>query len=131
MHSGLLGLAHRLLYLEPLPFNHVSSGDCELMQLKTVSESSPQMQMPSCDHLTIYSSPQVTLVHLTADQIPFGLRVTGQELPKKLVRLGNSLVVSLPGFLKHLLGLAKLQLAGLLLLPGTQTHEPTGLWMIL
>ncbi len=41
LHSGLLGLAHCLLYVEPLPFGCISSEDCELMQLKTVLESSP------------------------------------------------------------------------------------------
>jgi hypothetical protein len=46
-------------------------------------------------------------VHLAANPIPLGLWVTGQEVPQKLVRLGNSLAVSLLGFFEHLLGLAK------------------------
>jgi hypothetical protein len=41
MHSGPLGLAHCLLNVVLLPFGRVSSEDCELMQLETVSESSP------------------------------------------------------------------------------------------
>jgi hypothetical protein len=41
-HSGPLGLAHPLLNVEPLPFGCISSKDRELMQLKTVSESSPR-----------------------------------------------------------------------------------------
>ncbi len=112
-HSGPLGLAHCLLYVEPLPFGHISSEDCELLQLKTVSESSPRVWMPSFGNITIYSSTQVTLVHLAANAIPLGLRVTRQEVPQKLVRLGNRLVVSLLGFLEHLLGLLNLQLVGL------------------
>jgi hypothetical protein len=53
------------------------------------------------------------LVHLTANVIPLGLHVTRQEIPQKLVRLGDCLVVSLLGFLEHLLGLLNLQLVGL------------------
>jgi hypothetical protein len=34
-HGGLLGLTHRLLNIELLPFGCVSSEDRELMQLKT------------------------------------------------------------------------------------------------
>ncbi len=30
-HSGPLGLAHRLLNVEPLPFGSISTKDCELM----------------------------------------------------------------------------------------------------
>jgi hypothetical protein len=77
MHSGPLGLVHRLLYVEPLPCSHVSSEECELMQLKTVSESSSQTQMSSCGCFTIHSSPQVTLLHLVANLIQLGLWVTG------------------------------------------------------
>jgi hypothetical protein len=69
--------------------------------------------MPTFGHLTIYSSPRVVLVHLAADAIPLGLRVTGQEVPQLLVRLGDCLVVSLLGFLKHLLSLLNLHLVGL------------------
>ncbi len=72
-HSRPLGLAHRLLYVELLPFGHVSSEDCELMKLKTVSGSSPKKRTPSCGYLTIHSSPQVMLVHLAANPIPLGL----------------------------------------------------------
>ncbi len=45
--------------------------------------------------------------------IPLGLCITGQEVPQLLVRLGDCLVVSLLGFLEHLLGLLNLHLAGL------------------
>ncbi len=31
MHIGPLGLVYSLLYVEELPFSHVSSEDCELM----------------------------------------------------------------------------------------------------
>jgi hypothetical protein len=82
------------------------------------------MRTPSCGHLTIYFSPQVTLVHLAADPIPLGLRVTGQKVPQKLVRPGNSLLVSLHGFFDYLLGLNELQLAGLLVFLGTCTLGP-------
>jgi hypothetical protein len=41
LHSGPLGLAHHLLNVKPLPFGNISSEDRELMELKTVSESSP------------------------------------------------------------------------------------------
>jgi hypothetical protein len=79
-HSGPLGLVHCLLNVEQLPFGCVSSKDCELMQLKTVSESSLGMQMPSCSYLTIHSSPQITLVHLATNLIQAGLQITGQEV---------------------------------------------------
>jgi hypothetical protein len=69
--------------------------------------------MPNFGHLTIYSSPRVVLVHLAADAIPFRLCITGQEAPQLLVRLGDCLVVSLLGFLEHLLSLLNLHLAGL------------------
>jgi hypothetical protein len=52
------------------------------------------------------------LVHLTADANPLGLCVAGQQVPQLLVRLGDCLVVSLLGFLEHLLGLINLHLAG-------------------
>jgi hypothetical protein len=78
LHSGPLGLAHRLLHVEPLPFGSVSSEDLELMQLKTVSESSPHAWMPSFSNFTIYFSPQAMLMHLAANAIPLGLQVTGQ-----------------------------------------------------
>ncbi len=52
------------------------------------------------------------LVHLTADTIPLGLCVAGQQVPQLFIRLGNCLVMSLLGFLEHLLGLLKLQLVG-------------------
>jgi hypothetical protein len=111
-HSGPLGLVHRLLYVEPLPFSCVSTEDCELMQLKTVQKGLPRSRMPTFGHLTIYCSPRFTLVHLAADAIPLGLSVTGQQVPQLLVRLGNCLVVSLLGFLEHLLGLLNLHLGG-------------------
>ncbi len=51
-------------------------------------------------------------MHLAADAIPLGLCIAGQQTPQLLVRLGNSLVVSLLRFLEHLLGLLNLHLAG-------------------
>jgi hypothetical protein len=68
--------------------------------------------MPTFGHLTIYCSPRVTLVHLVADAIPLGLCVARQQVPQLLVQLSNCLVVSLLGFLEHLLGLLNLHLAG-------------------
>jgi hypothetical protein len=79
LHSGLLELVHRLLYVEP-PFGCISSEDRELMQLETVSESSPRARMPSFGSFTIYSNPQVMLVHLAANAIPLSLHITGQEV---------------------------------------------------
>ncbi len=64
----------------------------------------------SLDHLL---QPTSHACHLATNAIPLGLQVTGQEVPQKLVRLGNYLVVSLLNFLEHLLGLLNLQLAGL------------------
>jgi hypothetical protein len=121
MHSGPLGLAHSLLNEVLLPFGHISSEDHELMQLKTVSKSSPPTWTPPCGHLTIHSSPQFMLVHHAANLMPLelGLQITRQEITQKLICLGNSLVVSLLGFFEHLLGLAELQLVGLVLLFGT------------
>jgi hypothetical protein len=112
-HSCPLGLAHRLLYVEPLPFCRVSSKGCELILLKTVLESSPHVWMPLFSNFTVYSSPQIMLVHHVANAIPLGLHVTGQEVPQKLICVGNCLVVSLLGFFEHLLGLLNLQLADL------------------
>jgi hypothetical protein len=51
-------------------------------------------------------------VHLAADAIPLGLCVTRQQVPQLLIHLGNCLVVSLMGFLEHLLGLLNLHLLG-------------------
>jgi hypothetical protein len=51
-------------------------------------------------------------MHLAADAVPLGLCITGQQVPQLLVRLGNCLVVSLLGFLEHLLGMLNLHLAG-------------------
>jgi hypothetical protein len=111
-HSGPLGLAHRLLNVEPLPSGCISTEDCELMQLKTVQEGHPRSRMPTFVHLTIYCSPRVKLVHLAADAIPLGLCVSGQQVPQLLVRLGDCLVLGILGFLEHLLGLLNLHLAG-------------------
>ncbi len=113
LHSGPLALAHCLLNVEPLPFGSVSTEDCELMKLKTVSEGHTHSWTPPFGHLIIHSSPRVMLVHLAANMIPLGLCITGQEVHQLLVRLGNCLVVSLLGFLEHLLGLLNLHLAGL------------------
>jgi hypothetical protein len=112
LHNGPLGLAHSLLNVEPLNFGYVSTRDCELMQLKTSQEGCPNSQMPTIGHLTIYCSPGVTLVHLAADAIPLGLCITGQQVPQLLLRIGDCLVISLLGFLEHLLGLLNLHLAG-------------------
>jgi hypothetical protein len=78
----------------------------------TVHEGRPHSQMPTFGHLTVHCSPRVTLVHLGADAIPLGLCITGQQVPQLLVRLGDSLVMSLLGFLEHLLGLLNLHLVG-------------------
>jgi hypothetical protein len=72
------------------------------MQLKTVQEGHPHSRMPTFGHLTVYCSSRVTLVCLAADAIPFGLCITGQQVPQLLVRLGDCFVVSLLGFLEHL-----------------------------
>jgi hypothetical protein len=112
-HSGPLGLAHRLLNVELLLFGSVSTKDHELMQLKTVQEGHPRLRTPTFGHLTVYCSPQVTLVHLAADAIPVGLCIAGQQVPQLLVPLGDYLVVSSLGFLEHLGSLLILHLAGL------------------
>jgi hypothetical protein len=52
-------------------------------------------------------------MHLAEDTIPLGLCITGQEVPRLLVRLGNCLVMTLLGFLEHLLSLLNLHLVGL------------------
>jgi hypothetical protein len=97
----------------PNGFPNQGSEDHELMQLKTVLESSPHVWMPPYGHLTVYSSSRVTLVHLAANAIPLGLQVAGQEVPQELIRLGDCLVVLLLGFLEHLLDLLDLQPASL------------------
>ncbi len=101
------------LNVEPLPFGRISTEDRELVQLKTVLESSPHVGMPPYSHLAVYSSPRVTLVHLAANTIPLGLRITGQEVPQLLVRLDDCLIILLLGFLEYLLHLLDFQLAGL------------------
>jgi hypothetical protein len=68
--------------------------------------------MPTFGHLTVYCSPQVTFVHLAAEAILLGLCIARQQVPKFLIRLGSCLVVSLLGFLEHLLSLLNLHLAG-------------------
>ncbi len=50
-------------------------------------------------------------MHLAADAIPLGLRVTRQQVPQLLVRLGDCLVVSSLGLLEHLGSLLNLYLA--------------------
>ncbi len=113
LHSGPLGLAHCLLNVEPLTFGSISTEDRMLTQLKTVLEGSPCVWTPPYSHLTIYSSPRNTLLHLAANAIPLGLWITRQEVPQLLIRLGNRLVMLLLGFLEHLLGLLNLYLVGL------------------
>ncbi len=51
-------------------------------------------------------------MHLVADAIPLGLRIAGQQVPQLLIRLGDCLVVSLLGFLEHLISLLNLHLVG-------------------
>ncbi len=34
VHSGPLGLAHLLLYVEPMPFGRVGSEDCAVLESK-------------------------------------------------------------------------------------------------
>jgi hypothetical protein len=53
------------------------------------------------------------LVHFTADAVPLGRCITGQQVPQLLVHLGYCLVMSLLGFLEHLNHLLNLHLAGL------------------
>jgi hypothetical protein len=112
-YSGPLGLVHRLLNVELLPFGCVGTEDCELMQLKTVSEGHPHLWTPPFSHLTVHSSPQVTLVHLVANAIPLGLPIAGQEVSWLLVDFGNCLIMSLLEILEQLLGLLNLHLADL------------------
>ncbi len=112
-HRGPLGLANRLLNVEPLPFCCVSTEDCELMQLNTVLEGLPHSWMPSFGHLTVYSSPSVALVHLAANAFPLRLRIAGQEVSQMLVDFGNCLIMSLLEFLEQMLSLLNLNLAGL------------------
>jgi hypothetical protein len=78
-HSGPLGLAHRLLNVEQLLFGSISTKDSELMQLKTFLEGHPCAWTPPYGHLNIFSSRQVTLMHLAANAVPLGLQITGQE----------------------------------------------------
>jgi hypothetical protein len=59
-----------------------------------------------------YCSQRVTLVHFAADAIPLGLCIARQQVPQLLIQLVNCLVVSLLGFLEHLLGLLNLHLSG-------------------
>jgi hypothetical protein len=42
-------------------------------------------------------------MHLATNVIPLGLRIAGQEVPQLLVDFGDCLVMSLLGFLEHLL----------------------------
>jgi hypothetical protein len=53
------------------------------------------------------------LVHLTANAIPLGLRISGQMVSQLLVDFDNCLVMSLLEFMEQLLGLLNLHLAGL------------------
>ncbi len=97
------------------------------MQLKTVLEGHPRAWTPLFGHLTIYSSPQVTLLHLAANTIPLGLQITRQEVPQLLEHLGNCLVMSLLGFSEHLLVLLDLHLAGLHInIHQDSVHGPSG-----
>ncbi len=71
------------------------------------------MCTPTFGYLTVNSSPRAVLMHLAADAIPLGLCITGQEISQFPVRLGDCLVVSLLGFLEHLLSQLNLHLASL------------------
>ena len=51
------------------------------------------------------------LVHLTANTVPLGLRIAGQEVSQLLVDFGNCLIMSLLEILEQLLGLLILHLA--------------------
>ncbi len=51
-------------------------------------------------------------MHLAADAIPLGLCVAGQQVPRLLIRLGDCLVMSLLGFLEHLISPLNLHLVG-------------------
>ncbi len=51
-------------------------------------------------------------MHLAADAISLGLCVARQQVPQLLIEIGNCLVMSLLGFLEHLLSLLNLHLAG-------------------
>jgi hypothetical protein len=68
--------------------------------------------MPPFGHLTIYSSPRVTLVHLAANAVPLGMQIARQEVLQLLIVFGNCLVMSLLEILEQLLGLLNLHLAG-------------------
>jgi hypothetical protein len=131
LHSGPLGLVHRLLYVETLPFGSIISEDRELMQLKTVLESSPRMGTPSFGYFILDSIPQVMLVHLTANMIPLGLSIPRQEVHQKSLRLGNCLAVNFLGFLDHLSSLPNIQLASLHVILGDSTLRPSSLLKIL
>jgi hypothetical protein len=113
LQSGLLGLKHRLLNVEPLPFGCISTEDCKLMYLKTVLEGHSCSRTPPFGHLTIHYSPQVTLMHLAANAIPLGPQIAGQKVSQLLVDIGNYLVMILLEILEQLLGLLNLHLAGL------------------
>ncbi len=63
----------------------------------------------SLDHL-LQPTSQARASHGRHNLI--GTVVTGQQVPQLLICLGNCLVVSLLGFLEHLLGLLNLYLAG-------------------
>jgi hypothetical protein len=90
--SGALRLVHCLLNVVPLPFGRISSENRELMQLETVLESNPRMRMPSCGHLTIYSSPQVMLVHLAKNLILLGLQITDRRFLRSLYVLATAVL---------------------------------------
>jgi hypothetical protein len=70
------------------------------------------LRRPPFGHLTVHSSPQVTLVRLAANVVPLGLWIAGKEVLQLLVDFGNCLVMSLLEILEQLLGLLNLHLAG-------------------
>ncbi len=95
-----------------------------------VAQDSPKKKSTNV-HAFLWSfdhSLQPTSHTRAANPTPLGLWVTRQEVSQKLVCLGNSLIVSRPGFFDHLLSLAELQLVGLLILLGTCTLRP--IWLL-
>ncbi len=76
MYGHPLGLAYRLLDVVFLPLGSIGGKDCELMQLKTVQECTIAPWALSLVLLDVYTSPQVTIMHLVHNTVPLGLRIT-------------------------------------------------------
>jgi hypothetical protein len=99
-------------WMQKFNFNGAGKDPIQATVCASAAHHHAQLWTPTFGHLTVYCSPRVTLVHLVADAIPLGLGVTGQQVTQLLVHLGDCLVVSLLGFLEHLLSLLNLHLAG-------------------